>query len=335
MGLMHRVLHFSEPVYVESSGTAVGPKEGRGPLGRSFDYRYDDLRCGEKSWELAEQALMRMAVKQCLEKKHITADAIDLFIAGDLNNQTTVSSYVATELKLPFLGSYSACATSIETLLLGSVWINGGFADRVLCAASSHYGVCEKQFRYPTEFAFQKQENAQTTVTGAGALVLSKRKSPIQVTGATIGRVVDFGLSNPHQLGAAMAPAAAETTIAFLNKTDQSVNDFDLIVTGDLGKSGSEIFRKLLREQDVLLSKGYEDCGVMIYGNDQKAFAGGSGAGCSAPVIFGHIMNEMLAGSLKKVMVIATGALLSSITVQQKKTIPAIAHAIVLERRKL
>lgn len=278
---------------------------------------------------------MRMAVKQCLEKKHITADAIDLFIAGDLNNQTTVSSYVATELKLPFLGSYSACATSIETLLLGSVWINGGFADRVLCAASSHYGVCEKQFRYPTEFAFQKQENAQTTVTGAGALVLSKRKSPIQVTGATIGRVVDFGLSNPHQLGAAMAPAAAETTIAFLNKTDQSVNDFDLIVTGDLGKSGSEIFRKLLREQDVLLSKGYEDCGVMIYGNDQKAFAGGSGAGCSASVIFGHIMNEMLAGSLKKVMVIATGALLSSITVQQKKTIPAIAHAIVLERRKL
>ncbi|MBM7838224.1 stage V sporulation protein AD [Alkalihalobacillus xiaoxiensis] len=335
MGLMHRVLHFSEPVYVESSGTAVGPKEGRGPLGRSFDYHYDDLRCGEKSWELAEQALMRMAVKQCLEKKHITADAIDLFIAGDLNNQTTVSSYVATELKLPFLGSYSACATSIETLLLGSVWINGGFADRVLCAASSHYGVCEKQFRYPTEFAFQKQENAQTTVTGAGALVLSKRKSPIQVTGATIGRVVDFGLSNPHQLGAAMAPAAAETTMAFLNKTDQSVNDFDLIVTGDLGKSGSEIFRKLLREQDVLLSKGYEDCGVMIYGNDQKAFAGGSGAGCSASVIFGHIMNEMLAGSLKKVMVIATGALLSSITVQQKKTIPAIAHAIVLERRKL
>lgn len=333
MGFTHRTMIFSKPVYIQSSGTAVGPKEGAGPLKGSFDYVYDDLWCGEKSWELAERALMMKAINTCLKKRHKSIDSIDLFIAGDLNNQTTVSSYVARDLQLPYIGTYSACATSIEALILGSIWINGLLADHVLTAASSHYGVCEKQFRFPTEFAVQKSESAQLTVTGAGSVLLSKKRSQIQVTEATIGRVIDLGLLDANQLGAAMAPAAAETTVAHLSKTNKHVSDYDLILTGDLSKTGSEIYRKLLREHGHYLSKGYEDCGVMIYGTEQKAFAGGSGAGCSASVVFGHVFNQIIAGELNRVLVIATGALLSSITVNQKQSIPAIAHAIAFERR--
>ncbi|MBU8597174.1 stage V sporulation protein AD [Niallia circulans] len=333
MGLSHRTMTFSNPVYIQSSGTAVGPKEGAGPLAGSFDYRYTDIYCNEKSWEMAERALMKQAIKQCLTKNHLSIDSVDLFVAGDLSNQTTASSFVARDLQLPYIGTYSACATSVETLIISGVWVSSGLADLVLAAASSHYGACEKQFRYPTEFAVQKPETAQTTVTGAGAVLLGKKRTQIQLTEATIGRVQDLGITDPMSLGAAMAPAAAEVTIGHLHKTNQQVSDFDLIVTGDLAISGSEIYRKLLREQGIYITGRYEDCGVMMYHSKQQALAGGSGAGCSASVVYGHIYHRLLAGELKRVLVVATGALLSSMTVLQKQSIPAIAHAIVLERR--
>lgn len=223
---------------------------------------------------MAERALMKQAIKQCLTKNHLSIDSVDLFVAGDLSNQTTASSFVARDLQLPYIGTYSACATSVETLIISGVWVSSGLADLVLAAASSHYGACEKQFRYPTEFAVQKPETAQTTVTGAGAVLLGKKRTQIQLTEATIGRVQDLGITDPMSLGAAMAPAAAEVTIGHLHKTNQQVSDFDLIVTGDLAISGSEIYRKLLREQGIYITGRYEDCGVMMYHSKQQALAG-------------------------------------------------------------
>ncbi|MFB4211720.1 stage V sporulation protein AD [Shouchella sp. JSM 1781072] len=329
----NRILSFKTPVYVEARGTAVGPKEGKGPLGHSFDHVFPNLMCGEKDWQSAETKLMEKAISLCLHKENIKNNHLDLFVAGDLTNQSTVSSQIATKLNIPFLGSYSACATSIENLLVAGMWINGGGAKRVLCASSSHLGVCEKQFRFPIEFAQQKPDTAQTTVTGSGAVVLGRHQSMIQMTEGIMGRVVDFGIKNPYELGAAMAPAAANTLLEYLQQTNQSPADFDLILTGDLARSGSEIFKKLLREHGIVKVEDYDDCGVMIYGTSQQAFAGGSGAGCCASVVFGHVFDQLLAKQLSRVLIIATGALHSSNTVQQKKTIPCIAHAVVFERR--
>ncbi|AIC94208.1 stage V sporulation protein AD [Shouchella lehensis] len=328
-----RVIQFKTPVYVEERGTAVGPKEGSGPLGHGFDYVFPSLLCGEKDWQTAEKKMTEKAITYCLHKQRLKDNHLDLFIAGDLTNQSTVSSQIARNLHVPFIGSYSACATAIENCIVAGMWINGGGARHVLCASSSHIGGCEKQFRFPIEFAQQKPDTAQTTVTGAGAIILGRHQSMIQMTEGLLGKVIDLGINNPYELGAAMAPAAADTLLTYLQETEQKPSDFDLILTGDLARSGSEIFKKLLREHGVIVSENYDDCGVMMYGTNQQVLAGGSGAGCCATVVFGHIFNEMLANRLKRVLIIATGALHSANTVQQHKTIPCIAHAVVFERR--
>ncbi|WP_059103580.1 stage V sporulation protein AD [Shouchella shacheensis] len=322
---------FKSGVYVEATGTAVGPREGEGPLRESFDYAFSRMDCGEKSWEQAERTLMQKAIDTCLEKKSLTPDRVNLLIAGDLSNQTVTSSFVARDLGIPYLGSYSACATSMESVAIASIFIDGGFTRRVMAAASSHYGAAEKQFRYPTEFAVQKPDSAQTTVTAAGAILLHNKKTKIRVCEATIGAVQDLGVGNPLDLGSAMAPAAAETTLAHLAETKRSISDYDLVVTGDLARVGSEIFRKLLREKGIVVTHTYEDCGVMIYNTDPSLYAGGSGAGCSSAVVFGHVLQEIQSGRLKRVLVVATGALLSPLMIQQKQSIPAIAHAVTFE----
>ncbi|WP_209122749.1 stage V sporulation protein AD [Alkalihalobacillus sp. BA299] len=323
--------HFTEDIYVEATGTAVGPYESKGPLSESFDKCYDNLYCGEKNWELAERRLMTDAITLCLQKVNKKETEINLLLAGDLLNQNVTSNYVARQLKIPYLGMFSACATSMETVAVGSSLINGGFARSIIVATSSHNATAERQFRYPTEFGGQKPDTSTFTVTGAGALLLSKKPSSIKITHATVGRVVDMGIKNPFNMGTAMVPAAVDTIITHLEDTGRSENDYDLIVTGDLSTIGSKVLSELLREQGIILKNNYQDCGVMIFSRDQPVFAGGSGCACPAVVTYGHLLGEMQLGKIKRMLVVATGALMSPTMMQQKESIPCIAHGVVFE----
>lgn len=325
---------FQNDIYVNATGTAVGPDEAKGPLGDSFDITYDDLHCGEESWELAERRLMRESIQQALRKEKMQASDIDLFLAGDLLNQTVTANYVARELSIPFLGMFGACSTSMETLAVGAAFIDGGFANRVLATVSSHNATAERQFRYPTEYGGQKPTTATFTVTGAGTALISRERSSIKVTSATIGKVQDLGITDPFDMGSAMAPAAAHTIGQHFEDLNRSAADYDLIVTGDLSGIGTPIARQLLLDEGYDLGNVYNDCGLMIYRDDQQVFAGGSGCACSAVVTYGHLMKEMNKGNLGRIFVVATGALLNPIMIQQKESIPTIAHGVVFERIK-
>jgi stage V sporulation protein AD len=322
---------FQNDIYLTSTGTAVGPMESKGPLCNSFDIHYDDLHCGEKNWELAERRLMQDAVNQSMKKAELSKADIDLFLAGDLLNQNVTSNFTARSLQIPFLCMFGACSTSMETLAVGCALVDAGFSNRIIAAVSSHNATAERQFRYPTEYGGQRPDTATFTVTGAGAALVSKQKGPIKITSAVIGKVMDYGIKNPNDMGSAMAPAAADTLITYLKDAGASPKDFDLIVTGDLSSVGSPIFRRLVEQEGYDLSGVYNDCGLMIYRPDQPVFAGGSGCACSAVVTYGHIVNEMKQKHLKRVLVVATGALLSPLMTQQKETIPTIAHGVVFE----
>ncbi|MED1601393.1 stage V sporulation protein AD [Alkalihalophilus marmarensis] len=322
---------FNQPVYLQAAGTAVGPVEGEGPLGANFDKVFDSLYCDKENWELAERALMEEAVRISLEKVNMKPEDIDVMLAGDLLNQIVTSNYSARQLNIPFLGMFSACATVMEAVAVAAVLINSHYVSNALVAVSSHHSTAERQFRYPTEFGGQKPETANYTVTGSGAAVLSNQPSPIRVRQATIGQVVDMGVSNPLDMGSAMAPAAAKTLINHFKDTKRDPSYYDLIVTGDLSRVGSSILRKLVDDEGYTLGNNYEDCGVMIYHQEQPVFAGGSGAGCPAVVTFGYLMKEMERGIIKRLLVVATGALLSPLMIQQKETIPCIAHAVSFE----
>lgn len=323
---------FEENIYVQGTGTVVGPLEAKGPLRNSFDRCYDDLYIDEENWELAERKLMKEAVEIALSHAQKTKEEIDLFLAGDLLNQIATSNYFARELNLPFLGVFSACATSMETTALASLFVECGFANYALAATSSHRSTAERQYRYPTEFANQRPETATTTVTGAGAIVVGKRRATIRIKEVTIGKIVDMGLKTPFDLGAAMAPAAADTIYTHLEETKREATYYDLIVTGDLSRVGSAILRKLLQEKGIWLGTNYDDCGIIIFDPEQPVFAGGSGAACSAVVTFGHLMKEMERGRIERMLVVATGALHNSLMIQQGESIPCIAHAVSFER---
>ncbi|QFT89478.1 Stage V sporulation protein AD [Bacillus sp. THAF10] len=323
---------FENPVYINSSGTAVGPKEAEGPLGQLFDKTYKELHCGEDNWELAERRLMEQSINECLSKMNLEYRDIDFFLAGDLLNQNVTANYVARHHQIPFLCMFGACSTSMETLAVGAAMVDGGFANRVLASTSSHNATAERQFRYPTEYGGQKPASATYTVTGSGTALLSREPSPIRITSATIGRVIDLGITNPFDMGAAMAPAAADTIQAHFQDLQEHPDSYDLIVTGDLSGVGSPIVKELLKEEGYDISIKHSDCGLMIYRQDQKVFAGGSGCGCCAVVTYAHLLNELRTGFMKKILVVATGALLSPTMIQQKESIPTIAHGVVLER---
>ncbi|WP_078428578.1 stage V sporulation protein AD [Alkalihalobacterium alkalinitrilicum] len=323
--------HFKEDIYVEATGTAVGPYESNGPLTESFDKCYDNLYCGEDNWELAERKLMMDAISICLKKANKTEKEINVLLAGDLLNQNVTSNYVARQLKIPYLGTFSACATAMETVAIGASLISGGFSNRVIAATSSHNATAERQFRYPTEFGGQKPDTSTFTVTGAGALLLSKKPTSIKVTHATVGRVIDMGIKNPFNMGTAMVPAALDTIMTHLKDTGRSDSDYDLIVTGDLSIIGSKVLKELLREQGIKLRNNYQDCGVMIFSRDQPVFAGGSGCACPAVVTYGHLLKEMQLGKIRRMLVVATGALMSPTMMQQKESIPCVAHGVVFE----
>ena len=324
----------NRPAIVAGAALA-GKKEGEGPLGQCFDAVVPDDLFGEESWEKAEQHFFFTAASTCLNKAGLPAQEVDVLLGGDLLNQIMAASMAARELAVPFLGLYGACSTMAESLCLGAMLVDGGHMRNALCVASSHFCTAERQYRFPLEYGSQRTPTAQWTVTGAGAMLLSAQaecKPLARCVMVTVGTVTDMGVSDANNMGAAMAPAAADTLRRHFTDTGRRAGDYDLIVTGDLGQVGHDLLLELMREQGMpLIPERYMDCGLEIYGPEQEAHAGGSGCGCSAVVLASLIWPKLREGKVKRVLFMATGALLSTTSSQQGETIPGIAHAIVLE----
>ncbi|MCF2649882.1 stage V sporulation protein AD [Niallia circulans] len=326
---------FQNHPVIKATGVSGGPFEANGRLANDFDILHDDLWMGKTSYEQAHRILLEEAAQTALKKGEVKPKDIQFFLAGDLINQITPSSFAARDLKIPYFGLFGACSTSMEGLALASFMVNYQGATNVLTGASSHNAAVEKQFRYPTEYGGQKPPTAQWTVTGAGVALVTSRQSVGQLpytTSATIGKVVDMGLADPFNMGGAMAPAAVDTILAHFQDLKIDPSHYDLIVTGDLGRIGRETAIALLKEKGLSIDENkFKDCGLLVYTKDQPVQSGGSGAGCSATVLYGHLLNEMKKGTYKRILLVATGALLSPLTVQQNETIPCIAHAVSIE----
>jgi stage V sporulation protein AD len=320
-------------VYVENVGTVTGPYESKGPLGKYFDKSYDDLYMGAKTWEQAEMKILGDSVDILLNKSKMIKDDIDLFISGDLLNQLVSSNYTASYLKIPYIGIYGACSSSAEGIILGSSLISSNQINNCICSVSSHNTGAEKQFRNPTEYGAPKPKYSTFTSTGAGSILLSNKKTSIRVESATIGTVTDAGIKDVFNMGAVMAPAAAETLYKHLTDLKREPLYYDLIVTGDLGIYGKKILIEYMQTQyGIDISRNYDDCGVMLYDIDsQPVFAGASGPASSALVTYGYLIKKLKKKEFNRILVIATGALMSQTTVNQHMTIPSIAHAYSLE----
>jgi stage V sporulation protein AD len=329
----------TRPVLLATSAV-VGPKEGDGPLGEDFDTVHRDSYVGQESWEKAERRLLEEACQLAVQKAGLKEDQVDVMFAGDLLNQIVSANFAARTMSVPFLGLFGACSTAMEGLALAAMTVDAGYAKVALAGTCSHNSTAERQFRYPTEYGSQKPPSAQCTVTGAGAGVVvegSKAKSSdLRITHATIGKVVDLGITSPFEMGPAMAPAAADTILRHFQDTGRTPEDYDLIVTGDLARIGHPITTELLEQQGVYLGDRFRDCGILIFDPDQaEVFSGGSGCGCCAVVTYGHLVRRLISGELGRILVIATGALLSPLTSQQGESIPCVAHAVVIERGDL
>lgn len=319
-------------VYINETATITGPYEKKGPLNNYFDKSYDDLYFGANTWEQAEEKLIEESVDILLSKIKKTRFDIDVHISGDLLNQVTASNYAAARLSIPFLGVYSACATSVEALIIGANMIEAGQAKYIVTSASSHNNAAEKQFRYPVEYGGPKPKTTTFTVTGAASAYLSYNKKGIQIESSTIGTVQDLGVKDVFHMGAVMAPAAADTIYKHLKNTKREIDYYDLIVTGDLGIYGKKILTDYMKTEYNINLKNYDDTACMIYEEGNKeVYAGGSGPACAPLVTYSYIFDKMRKGEYKKVLLVATGALLSPTMVNQKLTIPSIAHAIGLE----
>lgn len=324
---------FDNRATILASAAVGGPREARGPLAEDFDLLHDDLLFGEKSFEKAERKLLEEACELAIKKANLRQEDIEFMLAGYLSNQIISSTFTSRGLAIPYLGLFGACSTSMESLALGALIVDTRFGSNVLCGTASHYAAVEKQYRYPTEYGSQKPDTAQWTVTGAGAAILGQTAAGPQIVVATIGKVIDMGLKDPFNMGAAMAPAAVDTISAHCQDLNISPDEYDLIATGDLGRYGHELTLELFPKYHIDMPKEkYADCGMMIYHEHQPMlFAGASGTACSAAVTYGHILNRMRKGELKKVLIVATGALLSPMSYQQKESIPCIAHAVAIE----
>lgn len=322
----------SSGVGILCSHALVGEKEKQGPLGKYFKDFFTDDTFGQKTFEKAERQMLLTAINDMLKRNDISPSQLDVYIGGDILNQLVTCNYVAEQLQIPFIGAYSACSSVTESLALASCLIDGGFCSKVLCSACSHFSAAERQYRYPLEFGNQRQAYSQWTVTGAGCSVLDKSVTDKpKITKVCFGKVVDFGVLDIANMGAAMAPAACDTLTAFLKDTKTSPDDYDLIATGDLGKLGSDIFRELMAKNNYQIGNNYIDCGHLIYSANQGCMQGGSGAGCSASVFSAYIYQKLKSKQLKKVLLLATGALMSTTTNQQGDAIPAVSHLIMVE----
>ncbi len=327
-----RTLVFERPPIIVGRRAVGGKKEGLGPIGKYLHRVYDDDKLNETTFEKAEFDMLSDAIIGSIAASGKLKEEIDALIAGDLLNQITSSSYVARELGLPYLGVYSACSTMTEALALGSMAINAGYFENVVCATASHFATAERQFRYPLEYGCQRPPYAQWTVTAAGSTVLSNDGSGAKVVAATIGRVVDYGTNDLNNMGASMAPAAADSLDALFSDTGTKPSDYDLIITGDLGKLGSDILRRLSAERGYELGRNYVDCGCLIYDVTQKCYQGGSGCGCSAAAFNSFVLDKIESGEYGRVAYFATGALMSAQSCYQGETIPCISHGVVVEK---
>lgn len=306
-----------------------GKKESEGPLGNAFDLTYEDTSLGEKSWEKAESRLQKEAVNCAMKKAGVTADAVDYIFAGDLLNQCISSTFGLRSLGIPFLGQYGACSTMAQTLALSAFLVDGGMANLCVAVTSSHFCSAERQFRFPLEYGGQRTPTAQWTVTGSGAAVLGKGENTPYISAVTIGKITDLGIKDAANMGAAMAPAAAQTLREYFSDTGTSPKDYDLILTGDLGEVGSNLLYEILSRDHVSIQENHQDCGLLIFDREaQDVHAGGSGCGCSASVLCSVILNKMQKGQLRNILFMATGALMSPTSSQQGESIPGVAHLV-------
>ncbi len=325
-------LVFEEAPYIIGSANIVGTKEGQGPLKDCFDVIGGDDTFGQNTWEEAESTLQKEAVTMALGKAGKKAEEIRYIFAGDLLGQTIASSFGLRDFKIPFFGLYGACSTCGESLSLAAMSVAAGYADLVVAVTSSHFASAEKQFRFPLEYANQRPMSATWTVTGSGAFVLGKEKGRAKITGITTGLIEDYGIKDSMNMGAAMAPAARSVIRQNLLDFDRKPEDYDLIITGDLGTVGQKILLKLLKEDKYDISQVHRDCGIEIFdGKRQGTGAGGSGCGCSAVTLSAYYLKQIEKGALKRILFVPTGALLSTVSFNEGMSIPGIAHAVVIE----
>lgn len=340
-----------KPVYILNSASIVGKKEGEGPLGLLFDMIGEDDMFGCNTWEEAESNLQKDAIYMALGKAGLKPADVSFIFAGDLLGQSIATSFGIASYQIPLLGVYGACSTCGESLALGAMCVSGGFAERVVCVTSSHFASAEKEFRFPLEYGNQRPLSATWTVTGSGAFVLSdtpviskviadvngqsekaQSNARAQITGITVGKIVDYGLKDSMNMGACMAPAAASTLEQHFLDYNSQPNDYDKIITGDLGSVGQTVLIDLLREKGYDISEKHMDCGIEIYdAKSQDTHAGGSGCGCSAVTLSAYILKQIEEGNWKKVLFMPTGALLSKTSFNEGQSVPGIAHALVLE----
>lgn len=327
-----RTILFPNRPVLSGWASVVGKKEGEGPLGKAFDEVEQDDRFGKQTWEQAETRFQQTALSLALHRAALEETALDAVFSGDLLNQCAASSFALRGTGIPVLGLYGACSTMAEALLLGGCAVNAGYAARCAAVTSSHFAAAERQYRFPLAYGGQRTPTAQWTVTGSGAVILNRCGSGPVLTGATVGTVQDKGITDANNMGAAMAWAAYDTIRTHLAEMACGPEFYDRIVTGDLGQLGQALVRELFARDGLELGSRYEDCGVLIFDpQKQDVHCGGSGAGCSATVLAAHFLPGLAAGRWKRLLFCGTGALLSPTTVQQKQSIPAICHAVVIE----
>ncbi len=323
---------FKNKPSIISTSTIAGPKEKEGNLGKYIEKCVADDTLGEKTYEKAECKMLTYVIKQAAENAKLDISDADLLISGDLLNQIISSSFSARQFDIPFLGVYNACSTMSEAFALAATFVDGGYFHNVVAATGSHFSTAERQYRYPLELGCVRPPQAQWTVTGAGgALISDNKKGFPHITSATFGKVTDYGVTDANNMGAAMAPAACSTILTHLRETNRDADYYDLILTGDLGVLGSRILKHLTREKGVNIDKNHVDCGELIYNINEQEYQGGSGAGCSAVVFNSYIYQKLIKGELNKVLFVATGALLSTVSSQQGESIPSVAHAVSIE----
>ncbi len=329
---MSQTIYFKRQPRIVATSTIAGPKECEGVIGRYVETALADDMFGESTYEKAECKMLSHVIDGAIANGGFEREEIDCIVSGDLLNQIISANFAARDFSVPFLGVYGACSTMAESLAVAAAFVNGGLMHRAVAATGSHFASAERQYRYPLELGCTRPPQSQWTVTGAGAALVSDRGDGVKITAATLGKVVDFGITDVNNMGAAMAPAAADTILAHFRATGEEPSRYDLIVTGDLGALGSRILKDLTWEKGLDISENHVDCGEIIYNVIEDEFQGGSGAGCSAVVLNSYLYRKLMGGSLKRILFVATGALLSTVSSGQGESIPCIAHAVVLER---
>lgn len=328
---MRETIYFKNKPKIIATSSICGPKESEGSINKYIETKLDDDMFSEESYEKAETKMLFTVIKNCIKNSKNNENEVGAIISGDLLNQIISSTFAVRNFNVPFLGVYNACATFSEALIVGATLVDGDYLDNVVCATSSHFSTAERQYRYPLELGSTRPPQSQWTVTGGGASMISKSGKGPHVSCATIGKVVDFGVTDTNNMGAAMAPAASDSIVTHFKNTSTIPEDYDLIVTGDLGTLGSRIFKDLIWEKGFDVEKQHVDCGELVYNICEQEYQGGSGAGCSSLVFNSFLYKKLKEKKYNKILLATTGALLSSVSSQQGESIPGICHVVQLE----